>query len=226
MRVADLDTAGVADAWAVGDDTLLHTADAGRTWAVLARGLFSAVSFADRAAGIAVVGTQLATTGDGGRTWRPRRSPCTQATDPIDVSASGTSRRYVLCTGQPGAGSQPRALWQSVDGGRTWKCTYCDLSMSPGYAQGIDFVGARGWLWYRRGRFTSTPDGGRSWTTLPIGKPEAVEGESASHYSGRGGYALLHDTRLRPLRLRLAHTTDGGRTWRDVRVWRVRFWPR
>jgi hypothetical protein len=98
--------------------------------------------------------------------------------------------------------------------------------MSPGYPQGIEFAGADGWLWFHRGGFSATVDGGRRWRSLPIGVPEQVEAESASRFSARGGYALLHDSRARQLRLRLARTADGGRTWRDIRTWRVRLWPR
>jgi photosystem II stability/assembly factor-like uncharacterized protein len=170
----------------------------------------------------------LVATGDGGQTWHRLRFPCRDDgdTDGDDrVSLAAPNVVSVLCVSEPGVGQQWKWLYRSSDGGRTWVRR---TATGVGYLMGFAFGDSqRGWLWERRGWFLRTDDRGRTWSALPIGKPEKVEAESASFSTKRQGLALLHVVGRRPraLKLVLMRTADGGKSWVRVRNWPVLTWP-
>jgi len=220
--------AGSSRAWVLTRDGLLRSDDRGKAWRRISRYPLSEVSFATARRGLGY-GTRsghelVATTTDGGRSWLRLRFPCrddggADADDAVSLGAPNAA--WLICVSEPGAGSQRKWLYRSKDGGRRWRLR---SRGGGGYFAGFSFRVERGWLWERRGSFLRTDDGGRTWSPLPIGKPERVEAESASFYSTAGGLALLHDVRTRSV-LRLVQTADGGRSWREVRSWPVRTWP-
>jgi photosystem II stability/assembly factor-like uncharacterized protein len=220
--------AGRSRAWLLTRRGLLRSDDRGVTWTRVSRYPLVDVSFATprQGLGYGVRGTHelLAATSDGGRSWRGLRFPCPNdgGVDADDaVSLGAPLNGWVMCVGEPGAGSQRKRLFESDDGGRTW---HRRAALGVGYFAGFSFRGGTGWLWEHRGSFLRSVDVGRSWSALAIGRPEQVEAESASFYSATGGLALLHDVR-HGARLRLARTADGGRSWQEVRSWAVRIWP-
>jgi photosystem II stability/assembly factor-like uncharacterized protein len=225
--------AGGSRAWLLTQRALFRSDDRGATWTRVSRYPLFDVGFVSPRDGIGygVIGTHelLAVTDNGGQTWHRRRFPCRNDGDADGddrVSLAAPNLTWVMCVNEPGAGSQWKRLYRSRDGGRTWARR---AAPGVGYLAGFSFRGAgRGWLWERRGWFLRTDDGGRTWSTLPIGRPEEVEAESASFYSAGGGIALLHVVRRGHedrVALRLLRTADGGRSWTQIRSWPVRTWP-
>jgi photosystem II stability/assembly factor-like uncharacterized protein len=226
---SQLVVAGRSRAWLLTRRGLPRSDDRGATWKRISRYPLFDVSFATARDGIGygVVGAHefLAATDDGGTAWHRRRFPCRDDGD-VDgddrVSLAAPDQFSVMCVGEPGAGSQWKSLYRSGDGGRSWVRR---TATGVGYLAGFSLRGPRrGWLWEHRGWFLRTDDGGRTWSALPIGRPEEVEAASASFFATERGLALLHDVRHGPA-LRLMRTDDGGRSWRQVRSWRVRTWP-
>jgi hypothetical protein len=228
---------GGQHAWAAADCTVDRTcpavrasADGGRTWRIVPGTRLFGLTFGTGADGWALrtgaggLARLLATT-DGGRTWLPRRTPCERGLSfELDASRASRARGWILCLGQPGAGSQAKSLFASGDGGRTWsprastRLSGGDVRGFPGggYGAGVEFrPSGRGWLWESRGSFLATIDGGGTWKILPISRPELVEAISVSFVSDRVGFALFHT----PAGITLARTADGGVKWVTIRVW-------
>jgi photosystem II stability/assembly factor-like uncharacterized protein len=209
-------------AFAATPSGLYRTRDAGVSWARVSRRSLESPSFATPLVGWAAEWTQVAATRDGGRTWRRLRGPC-ESRDTVHVTLASTTRGWVACSSQPGAGQQPKAVWSTRDGGASWRLVSRVSPFSKRVGQGLCICGypsgiamtssGAGWLWMARGSFYATRDGGRSWAPLPISAPEIVEGRSASLVTGNVGYALFgHRPALR-------FTRDGGRSWTLVRRW-------
>lgn len=213
---------GTRIAFAATASGLFRTQNAGASWARVTPRAVESPSFATPLVGWAVEDPQIVSTRDGGRSWRALRGPCGSHTT-VEVSLASTTRGWVVCSSQPGAGQQPKDVWSTRDAGVSWrlvnrvspfaKVVGRGLEVS-GYPRGIEMTaGGAGWLWMARGSFFATRDGGPSWTWLPISVPEVVEGRSASLLTSKVGFALFgHRPALR-------FTRDGGRTWTVVRRW-------
>ncbi len=59
-------------------------------------------------------------TTDGGATWLTRSVPCGQTGGGTLIGTAGAKTIWALCAGEPGAGSQPKQVDVSTDGGITW----------------------------------------------------------------------------------------------------------
>ena len=211
---------GGVDGWIAMPGALLHSGDRGATWSTFSRARIAEPSFATRSDGWAVARGRLVATHDGGATWHELRQPCARSVYPTpSLSLVTPTHGWILCRGQPGTGAQVKALYESRDGGRTWRLRASNLLGRPrrgnlpvgGYAMGISFLdGGRGWLPESRGSFYETRDGGTHWRALPVSKPDIVEAHAAELLSARVGVAAFFYAR------RLAVTYDGGGTWRTV----------
>jgi photosystem II stability/assembly factor-like uncharacterized protein len=211
---------GGSDGWIAMPGALLHTRDRGRTWSTFSRARIVEPSFATPLRGWAFARGRLVGTDDGGVVWRALRQPCARSVDPTPkLSLATPTHGWILCLSQPGTGQQPKALYESRDGGRSWRLRASSLFGRPrrgnlptsGYGDGISFLDdGHGWLPETRGAFYETRSGGSYWRPLPISKPEVVEAHAAELLSDHEGVALVFYDR------RLAVTTDGGRTWRYV----------
>lgn len=120
-------------------------------------------------------GGQFLVTHDAGATWQERPDPCTFGWfgDALSLSVDAT-RLWLVCGGQPGAGSQgPKAVFTSADDGASWD-TVWKTAFSPGYVHGIVAISAdRALLGSARagGSVTETLDGGHTWS-LAFQEPE------------------------------------------------------
>jgi photosystem II stability/assembly factor-like uncharacterized protein len=173
---------------------------------------------------------ELLATIDGGRTWRRRASPCTQAIAfGAIIDLVTPSLGWILCLGQPGAGNEQKAVFRTTDGGRSWRpgaaaVVYPRRNVhgglgSYGYPEGVAFAAdGFGILWEGRGTLYVTRDGGKNWLAEPkIARPEIDFGRGAAVFSDGRGLVLLG--RGGGLPTRLLRTDDAGRTWRLVRRW-------
>jgi photosystem II stability/assembly factor-like uncharacterized protein len=137
-----------------------------------------------------------------------------------------------MCTGQPGAGQQEKALYRTRDGGKTWRACAAAVTWprmrvhgglsTSGYAGAPDFApNGFGVLAMFRGALYVSRDGGLHWSTVRAAHPEVFAGGEKAFGDGTA-YVLLTNTAFRSQKVRteLIETRDFGRTWHIVRRWR------
>ena len=234
--VAELAAASGTTFWAsfpCNDDaacrpSLYRSSDGGRHWRLVSRAVAFAPSFASTRHGWAIGrGGVLVETSDGGRTWRPfRRDPCPpEASGWWHLARASASRGWVLCRDDSQSLPGERALYETRDGGRSWKLRASRGSALPSVGRGFDAAFAirnisflpsgRGWIWrYASDSPLVTLDGGRTWrrATRRWPFPSMVWGAAPTNSVA---FALA-DTVPEQL---LARTRDGGRSWRIVHTW-------
>ncbi len=250
--VEELDVApGTPDAWAVlvspqgGPAGILRTTDAGRSWSTL-RGTEIGLSFPTPTDGWALPASgpptgipgkaALAHTLDGGRTWTTVDVPCPRFVGTATAVAFATGTDGLLvCTGEPGAGSQSKAILATSDGGRTWHVEAEVLGFgtptapsgglsSGGYLGGAALLpDGRGWAWGGRSPLLATSDGGRTWRVLPLAILNGAMGgpSGVSRVSDANGFVLTWNPNVAGSAISLLATSDGGQTWSVVRSWPV-----
>jgi len=144
---------------------------------------------------------------------------------------------WVLCIGQPGAGNQPKAVYSSIDGLKSWQqLAAVALFGAPGgprmssagipsygYPVGLNFSGeGTGLLLESRGTTFLSPDSGARWhPLLKVTEPERNFGASASVLNS-GHAFLLQTPGTTGASMVLLSSDDGGATWKPVHAWRGR----
>ena len=224
---------GVLGTGRAGQGTISLTTDGGRTWKVAFRtpravvwvawnnGLLSA-RYDD--------GENVQST-NGGRTWAPFAVgyPRVNVACPLGTQQmpnNSVSGNWSLCTNQPGAGNQGKAVYEFKTHGWTRlactsfpnvNCSHGGIS-SYGYPQGIAMANdGFGIIWESRGTLYVTRDGGSNWVGLPkVAQPEVDFGASAYALPKGVGFVLLGKGSDKE---RLLETTDAGRNWRVVHSW-------
>jgi photosystem II stability/assembly factor-like uncharacterized protein len=216
---------------------MIRSNDGGRTWR-RAGTAPSMPSFPSGQVGFAMGSRQansgpLMKTTNGGRSWRRVGAPCRKGWGGYAWSAAlsfvSPRRGWLICTGQPGAGNQSKALYVTRNGGAKWK-RLLNVHFEPartrlgglgwaGYPHGISFTrSGSGLLWSGRGSTFHTRDGGRHWLPVRANRHEEQNGLSGWQVNDRVGYLLLQ-VNARRYGWRLLRTEDDGRTWRLVRSW-------
>lgn len=159
------------------------------------------------------LGSSLWVSRDSGRSWKSVPAPC-QWPGADALAAWSPSDLALACGSQPAAGSEAKAFYASVDGGRSWRPAG-QLPFGPGYIASLAAADANTWaLGEGRGQIETTTDGGRRWHMARFtGAVADVEGwGDVAFTDARHGFAV-------PGTLNgdvLAFTANGGRTWRDV----------
>jgi photosystem II stability/assembly factor-like uncharacterized protein len=134
----------------------------------------------DAAVVLADPGGALASTTDGGVTWSVRRSPAAKPRlcEPDDagfLAAASPEDWWLLCTGGAAAGSSTKALFRSLNAGRTWSLVSAITSLTapakPGSLPYQDFstmaAAAPDRLWILTpNTLSGSQDGGVTWTRL------------------------------------------------------------
>lgn len=163
-------------------------------------------------------GSYLEETNNYGLTWQMLPVPCAALPDDFSLHLSVVSSRdlWLGCAGQPGAGSEIKAIYNSTDGGRSWSKVWdgfsgnsSGLSMTAGYLNGVvGLSGTEAYAVLGRGPLIWTTDGGKSWV------------DAIPHIGGSGGilqldvldstnaWALVGGGRL--------WATSNGRTWHQL----------
>jgi photosystem II stability/assembly factor-like uncharacterized protein len=156
---------------------------------------------------------------DGGHSWRRLSLRCGRPFAfyrPL-VAAVSARRAWALCLGEPGAGQQNKALYETVDSSR-W--TLRRRLNGSGYGQRLAFSGTGfGLLAESRGGLLVTRDSGRSWRMPRITSPEVAEPQAIAVFAPGRGLVLVRDDRS-VRRVELFGTHDAGRRWSLLHVWR------
>jgi hypothetical protein len=234
-----VESAGTDDAWAYvktrghPNPALLHTVDGGRSWHKLPSTRTWAASFATPSLGLAIRGPMqndrgdLLQSSDGGRTWKRIGGPCPSYTGFVSYPASDEAWMLCLNVGI-GGGAQPKGVYASTDGGRSWQpkagaslpnrnSTTGSGLTEGGYLHGIAFSNSGfGYLLGEDGPSYLTHDGGADWQKQGLPR-SAYETLSASLLPGGVGFALTRE----PV-LRLWRTDDAGGSWTLAHRWQSR----
>ena len=223
------------NAWAVGNrGVILHTADAGQTFAQLNSGVERAiydVDFADAQSGVAIGQDGLILkTDDGGQTWKqiPLALPLEdwQVAQPHMFALSrGASPNHIWAVGPVGA------IIHSADGGETWQNQSLGRDVT---LNGVSFASdTEGWIAGEFGTILRTSDGGQTWQeqknvlNLPrYTRPDLSEEDAIAQRVPR---LYLEDLFLIDVAFRnptegyvtgesgiLLHTVDAGETWTRI----------
>ena len=221
--LTDVTTLGAKEAWATGNNLVVHTTNAGQSWRAVAHETLAHPTFASPSLGWAVAGTSAKTgiveTVDGGRRWGRISDPCHQKLtglagadaganvfSVVDVSLLGAGHGVAYCVGDGAGGSAPQGVFETFDDGVTWFQRWADVTVAPG---GIMMLSTgHGWRWGASDRLTATADGGRTWRPLPPAGPGDVKIAWATASSA--GYALTGGPRFELVR------TANGSTWKIV----------
>jgi photosystem II stability/assembly factor-like uncharacterized protein len=224
---------GARRVWATAPRLYLRSDDRGARWRRLARRPVSGVEFGKPLVGWDVKEREtfgeneawLSKTRDGGRTWRRFRRVCRDQYGFGGLAHVAESHAWMTCVGQPGAGQQQRAVFETRDGGNSWTMRACGCQRPltrgsitwAGYPRGLRFTpdGYGVMLQFRGSPILVSHDGGRTWRH-GVGRPEVDLEVDASILSPKLIYALASEGHERA---RLLVSTDGGRDWRLVRRW-------
>jgi hypothetical protein len=190
-------------AWAVADNGLWRTDDAGVTWLLLEEGNSAGnYHFVGRdfgystTCGIYRCEESFRVTDDGGVTWEPRPMPMQDGLTFVTPDV-GFAMRYEGNTECPCT----FPLMGTTDGGRTWT----DLTRLHTHLMNFTFIDARtGWATgggtdRERSHVYHTTDGGRTWTidlSLPVNSYPmdlALHGETLTLRAGMGAVQGLDD---------------------------------
>lgn len=166
--------------------------------------------------------------GDGGRRWQPAAAQGWPAasTCPIGyyVGINAGAATWSLCTTEPGAGNQGKAVYRDEATGWVRVASTAIQGRSRGgissYGYPIGIAGADrggfGIIWESRGTLYVTRNGGRHWVGQPkVAEPELDFGQWACVLPSGVGFVILE----RSGHSRLLETTDTGRSWRVVDRW-------
>jgi hypothetical protein len=214
--------------------TISLTSNGGRTWRVVVR-TPRPVTHVSVSGGVerAILddGENLASV-DRGRTWHPAEperplpgAPCPYS-ELTDVVGGPGDEAWALCTGEPGAGNQDKAIYRLVHS--RWQRVAWAVGGNAhggideyGYPEGIAVArDGFGVIWEGRGTLYVTRNGGSSWTGLPkVARPEEDFGTSAAVLAHGVGFAILRRGGS-VMGQRLIETTDAGRSWRVIHRWR------
>jgi hypothetical protein len=216
---------------------LLRSTDGGLTWTATREAGLDGLQLVSGGTAWAIDNTDrnpsvVASSRDGGRTWRRRASPCPTGVPGFTatgISFPTASDGWLACEGGVAMGSSDKALFRSSDGGATWQAVFhirldasggANDALIGGETVGIDFLADRtGWLWTGDGLF-ATGDGGTTWRLL--GFADGAGGlymNGMQMHSDTTGVVLVTDITTTPGRVTLQSTSDGGKTWTTIDAW-------
>jgi hypothetical protein len=169
----------------------------------------------------------LAITRDDGATWRKSQLPCTFGIAGLR-SPDGTTV-WLLCGGGGGAGSGPKAVYVSFDGGTSWEVRANNLSNPPvgsisgaGYASSLAVTdGGIALIGSSRAGIIRSVDGGRSWNDAGTNATCLLEGNGVTELwllATGVGWALEENDDGGPQCPLLIRTTNAGLTWNAERA--------
>ncbi len=200
-----------------------HGAEGGASWQpVLERApngvaYIAASNTASAPEGVVMFGTR-----NDGRSWSSLTPPC--AIGVVSVRSADGTTVWALCGGGGGAGSGPKAVYVSSDGGHTWQERANDTATPPvgtlslgGYAISLATAGPRtGLVGSLRAGILRSTDGGRTWRDVGSSRTCLLQDNGVTELwfvSSSTGWALEQNDDGGPQCPLLVRTNDGGATW-------------
>ncbi|HUH99326.1 MAG TPA: hypothetical protein VLZ89_18345 [Anaerolineales bacterium] len=231
-----------SNGWAITDTGVVRTNDGGASWhdvspaGVSKLGFGTPFFFLDSNHGWVVAGDPssqgsgtLYRTQDGGATWQSNPVGFFMGTM-VFVSASNG---WMMASLGVAVGSNAVAIFQTTDGGQTWKQTYINDPTQPGAASTLPLGGLKDGLtptdmnnaWI--GGITYTPgvvylyrtqDGGQSWTEQPLQIPAGYEQAQfetvgPEFVSADHAYLPVHITNQYGMMMAVYYSHDSGTNW-------------
>lgn len=238
---------GCADGTAACSRSLWHSGDRGTTWTRTGVPI-DALSFSDSQNGWAFASTTvpsgtpvgdgapsiLERTTDGGATWTPvDAGPCgSQGPSPVSliaVVARGPESAWLLCGGEGATSFADKTVAVTTDGGASWQVRAratppggTDIGQIPlsGHTSGMAIApDGTAWTWGGRMVPLTSTDGGRNWTAMALGDPDALLAGPAWPLDAQRGYALLWNPNQQATLFEA--TSDGGQTWSARFSWPI-----
>ena len=165
-------------------------------------------------------------TPDGGTDWSSSELSACAIASYVDVAVDPQGTLMAACAGQPGAGSQGKAILNSADHGATWTTsvdcllvnTVCGQSgFGGGYVNSLAFPSpTTAFLGVERGQLLMSEDGGTSWHYAPGSAADAWD-VSESAFFGSTGY-LFGSFGVGGGPASIWTTSDLGQSWSRVPV--------
>lgn len=143
---------------------------------------------------------------DGGATWTPRPTPCPDDTAAAAIASAPGGDLVLLCAGRPGAGGQPKTVYVSGDGGRSWD--RAGQAPAGGVVTSVAATAQRVFVATSHGLLVSV-DGGRGWRRALSGRSLAYVGLTTAR---QGVLVPVGDAPGE-----LLFTYDSGDAWSTVR---------
>jgi len=233
----------VANGWAITDTGVVRTDDGGGTWhdvtpsGVTRLGLGIAFYFLDSNHGWVVSGNPSSngTTGtlyrtqDGGATWQSSAVSFFMG-NLVFVNASDG---WMMSSLGVAVGSNAVAIFQTTDGGQTWKQTYINDPTQPGAASTLPLGGLKdgitpvnmsnawvGGIVYTPGEIYlyQTQDGGQTWKLQPVQIPSGydqaqLETVGPQFVDAQDAYMPVHVSTQNGVMLAVYYSHDGGSNW-------------
>ena len=162
-------------------------------------------------------------TQDGGHSWVQHNLPCPMDSLDVVMAASPDGKLFAVCAAEPAAGSQPKSVVVSTDGGVTWAAAGpCTTAILTGECTAKPLIlGYLGtlvspaptvvYLTGNRSPIYKTTNGGVTWTT--IGVTPSTGNTALTFFNEREGLVLSEN-----FARTLSRTNDGGATWSKVTV--------
>jgi photosystem II stability/assembly factor-like uncharacterized protein len=128
---------------------------------------------------------------------------------------------FVICYGQPSGGAETKVVYETTNGGSSWKRKVRAVPGSgtvtslpaPGYVVDADFAaGGFGAICQLAGLFVVSRNAGRTWSPTRLVRPRVDTCSAVATIPG-ATYAIVQ-TRFRD---RLVVSTNGGGKWRLVK---------
>ena len=160
-------------------------------------------------------------TTNGGVTWSNRQVPCHMDAGFSVFSRSREGALMTVCASGPSAGSQPKTVLTSSNGGRSWKLEtpskppYSELD--NGYLGSIDLIsGSKAFLVGGRSSLLETRNGGRTWQAVQPLIGSSAGGTSEVRFFSVSEGLVLGNNDNDNERVTLWRTVDGGARWSVV----------
>lgn len=242
--ILNLDMVNELDGWAVTETEIARTNDGGLSWYSLTppdmqeTGYSVDTFFLDEVHAWVLkpdlenfpYSGRLSRTTDGGRTWSEYSVPFSRG----DLTFLDADSGWMLAELGVGAGSNPVAVFQTLDGGRSWRRTYTNdpnegrpadslplgglksdlvpLDMSSAWVTGVAYAPGDVFL-YR------TFDGGRNWQPVSLAPPpgtewveSGIDDDGMKFVSPTEGFLVLRVSNG-SLQTAVYVTRDAGKTW-------------